>query len=481
MEVNDGIYHGKPSIGSRIGAWFKAVPNAVAQFFVRIGRAFKSIPKKCSKVTDFIAHTDKKARWSFLLPGLGQALYKQWFKAAIHFGIFALYVVYMVLAGADGFVGFFTLGTETADPWAGTGGDNSVSLLLLGIMAWFITFFFIGMYIMNVKNADKIAKTIKAGKRPPTAKESLMSLIDSNFHSTALVIPITGVLILSVLPIVFMILIAFTNYGGDIVPPRLVDWTGFDSFARVFGLSNIGSTFGRILGWNLLWAVMSTFINYFGGLALALLLNKKIVKCKKIWRAFPVLAYAVPGFITLLGFKFMFANQGPINYYLGTFWGQNIDFLGLDSKWTARFIGLFVNAWLAIPTSMLLATGILSNMNTDQYEAARIDGASPWKQFIKITLPFVIFSTTPVLISSFVGNFNNFGVFYFLRGGLYMDGYFLASDTDLLINWLYNISIDKNYYSIGGAVSIIMFIIMSILSLAVYVNSSSYKREDTYR
>ena len=119
-------------------------------------------------------------------------------------------------------------------------------------------------------------------------------------------------------------------------------------------------------------------------------------------------------------------------------------------------------------------------MNQDLYDAASIDGASKWKQFTKITLPFVVFSTTPVLITSFVGNFNNFGIFYFLRGGLYNDGYFLASDTDLLINWLYNLSIDNNYYSIGAAVSLIIFIITSVLSLSVYVRSNAYKKEDTY-
>ena len=130
---------------------------------------------------------------------------------------------------------------------------------------------------------------------------------------------------------------------------------------------------------------------------------------------------------------------------------------------------------------MLLATGILSNMNTDLYEVASIDGASRWKQFVKITLPFVIFSTTPVLITSFVGNFNNFGIFYFLRGGLYCDGYFLASDTDLLINWLYNLSIDNNYYGIGAAISLLIFLITSAISLTTYVRSASFKKEDTFR
>lgn len=76
----------------------------------------------------------------------------------------------------------------------------------------------------------------------------------------------------------------------------------------------------------------------------------------------------------------------------------------------------------------------LANANKDVYEAATIDGASATQQFFHLTLPYVVFATTPVLISQFIGNFNNFGIFYFLRDGLYIDGYFLASDTDLLIN-----------------------------------------------
>ena len=130
---------------------------------------------------------------------------------------------------------------------------------------------------------------------------------------------------------------------------------------------------------------------------------------------------------------------------------------------------------------MLLATGILSNISNDLYEAARIDGASKAKQFRDITLPFVVFATTPNLITSFIGNFNNFGTFYFLRPNVISDGYFLASDTDLLINWLYRLSIDNSYYSIGAAISLIIFIITSSISLLIYVKSPAYKKEDTFR
>lgn len=231
----------------------------------------------------------------------------------------------------------------------------------------------------------------------------------------------------------------------------------------------------------MLWAVLSTAINYFAGLGLALLLSKACVKGKVFWRAFPILAYAIPGFITLLGFKFMFSYGGPINYYIQQAGTAPVDFLGLNAKWSARFLGLAVNAWISVPSTMLLATGILSNRNADLYEAAKVDGASAWQQFIKITLPYVLFATTPVLISQFIGNFNNFGIFYFLRGAITSEGYFLASDTDLLINWLYSMSIDNKYYSIGAAISLIIFIITSVISLAVYMLSPSYKQEETFR
>lgn len=274
-----------------------------------------------------------------------------------------------------------------------------------------------------------------------------------------------------------MILIAFTNYGGHIIPPELVDWVGLENFKNLLTLSQFAPTFFKILIWNLLWAVASTALNYFLGLGLALLYENKFVKHKALWKVFPILAYAIPGFITLLAFKFMFSYGGPINQIIVDSGNKPIGFLDLDAKWIARLIGIGVNAWISIPSIMLLASGLLSNRNMSLYEAASMNGASSWTQFKRITLPYMIYSTTPVLIGQFVGNFNNFGIFYFLRGGLYLDGYFLASDTDLLINWLYNLSISNNYYNIGAAISLIIFIITSALSLLVYVRTNSYKED----
>lgn len=418
---------------------------------------------------------------SMIVMGTGQLMYHQWVKGFLYLAVLIAAILYFILTGVSDVIGFFTLGTVEADPWLGTPGDDSVIMLLRGLFSFLVMIAVVLVYRSNVKDIVECDKKVHMGKELPAFGKAVGIFLDRKFYIVALALPVAGVLVFQVIPIVFMILIAFTNYGGDIVPPKLVDWIGIGNFTKILALSDIKNTFFKILGWNLIWAVASTFLNYFGGLGLALLLNKECVKGKKFWRAFPILAYAVPGFITLLAFKFMFSYGGPINYYITSAGGNAVGFLDIDAGIKAKLIGLFVNAWISIPTSMLLATGILSNMNTDMYEAASIDGATKWKQFVKITLPFVIFSTTPVLITSFIGNFNNFGVFYFLRGGLYMDGYFLASDTDLLINWLYNLSIDNNYYGIGAAVSLIIFIITSVISLTVYVRSSAYRKEDTFR
>lgn len=426
-------------------------------------------------------HSSRAGFASMILMGAGQLLTKQWMKGIIYIGILLAYIAYMILSGGRDIIGFFTLGTVKGDAWLGIEGDNSIMMMLKGILAFIITTAFVLMYLSNIRDARDSESSLKQGKELPGFFQSVRIYFDKKFYKVALALPVAGVLVFNILPIIFMILIAFTNYGGDYIPPELVDWIGFGNFTKIMKLTEIKATLGKILGWNIIWAFLATALNYFGGLGLALLLNKKCVKGKGFWRAFPIIAYAVPGFITLLGFKFMFSYGGPINYYIKLNGGNPIGFLDIDAGIKAKLIGLLVNAWISIPTSMLLATGILSNMNADLYDAASIDGATRWKQFVKITLPFVVFSTTPVLITSFVGNFNNFGIFYFLRGGLYNDGYFLASDTDLLINWLYNLSIDNNYYSIGAAVSLIIFIITSVLSLSVYVRSNAYKKEDTFR
>ncbi len=432
----------------------------------------------------FLRWTPWQVKLSMVVMGLGQLCYGQIVKGLAYLACFGVLLAYFVTRGATDLVGFFTLGTREENLWLGIPGDNSLTMLILGLFAIFILIFTVILYVTNVKDAVYTARLREAGKPTPKLSNTLETAADRKFHLTALALPMLGVAIFSILPIVFMICIAFTDLGGDVVYPKLANWS-FSAWKKILSLGKIGSTFGKILSWNLVWAVTSTVMNFVIGLGMALLLNKRNVKGSKLWRAFPILAYAIPGFISMLGFKYMFSQSGPINYYIDQAGLLRVFFLTNDAsaKWWARGIGLFVNAWISTPSIMLMTTGILSNINTDLYEAASLDGASPFQQFKKITLPFVIFSTTPVLIGQFVGNFNNFGIFFFLRSGVISNygDYFLASDTDLLINWLYKLSVDNNYYSIGAAISLIIFLITAVASLSVYVRSAAYKQEDTYQ
>ncbi len=436
------------------------------------------------RIRDFLRWSPWQVKLSLVIMGLGQLCYGQIVKGLFYLACFGCLLAYFITGGAGDLVGFFTLGTREENLWLGIPGDNSLTMLILGLFAIFLLLFAGVLYITNVKDAVYTARQVEQGRPVPKFRNTLQTAADEKFHIMALALPMVGVAVFSILPIVFMICIAFTDLGGDVVYPKLANWS-LAAWGKILSLGKIGSTFTKILGWNIVWAVVSTCLNFVIGLGMALLLNKKNVKGSKIWRAFPILAYAIPGFISMLGFKYMFSQSGPINYYLDEAGLMRIFFLTNDAsaKWWARGIGLFVNAWITTPSIMLMTTGILSNISTDLYEAASLDGASPFQQFKKITLPFVIFSTTPVLIGQFVGNFNNFGIFFFLRSGVisnYAD-YFLASDTDLLINWLYKLSVDNNYYSIGAAISLIIFLITAALSLSVYVRSAAYKQEDTYQ
>ena len=317
-----------------------------------------------------------RVKLSLVIMGLGQLCYGQIIKGLLYLLSLAGLIVYFVARGARDLAGIFTLGTKQENLWLGIEGDNSMQMLIMGLFAVVVLIFTLALYVSNVRDVLFTSREAAKGKKPHSFRESLAYAADGKFYVSALVLPLIGVSMFSILPIVFMILIAFTDFGGEVVHPVLASWS-LSAWQKILGVGNVGETFGKILGWNVLWAVVSTSINFFGGLAIALILNKKNVKGSKIWRAFPILAYAIPGFITMLGFKFMFSQSGPINQLITGAGHDAIFFLSNveSAKWWARGIGFFVNAWITIPSIMLMTTGILSNIDTQLYEAASIDGA----------------------------------------------------------------------------------------------------------
>ena len=212
-----------------------------------------------------------------------------------------------------------------------------------------------------------------------------------------------------------MICVAFTNFDADHQPPAaLFSWTGLANFKNLFsiGSAGFGSTFFTVLGWTLVWAFFATFLNYFLGMGVAIMINKKGIKFKKLWRTILVMTIAIPQFVSLLYVYKMFANDGLVNGYLLK-WGLVDNFIPFWSNATyARILIIIINVWIGIPYMMLMATGILMNIPEDLYESARIDGANGFQMFMKITLPYMLFITGPYLLTSFTNNLNNFNVIF---------------------------------------------------------------------
>ena len=151
-----------------------------------------------------------------------------------------------------------------------------------------------------------------------------------------------------------------------------------------------------------------------------------------------------------------------------------------DAIW-ARVLLIVVNLWVGIPYTVMQVTGILQNIPADQYEAARIDGANVIQQFRYVTLPYMIFVLTPYIITQFTGNINNFNIIYLLTGGgpTYVGD--SAGQTDLLVTWLYKLSIDKQQYNMGAVIGIFTFVVLAAVALVTYRNSGSYKNEEGFK
>ena len=289
-----------------------------------------------------------------------------------------------------------------------------------------------------------------------------------------------------IVPIIFMICIAFTNYDADHQPPsNLFTWVGLTNSRNLFsvGSAGFGSTFFTVLGWTLVWAFFATFLNYFLGMGVAILINKKGIKFKKLWRTILVMTIAVPQFVSLLYVYKMFADDGLVNNYLIK-WGVIENYIPFWSNATyARILIIVINVWIGIPYMMLMATGILMNIPEDLYESARIDGANGFQMFRKITLPYMLFVTGPYLLTSFTNNLNNFNVIYLLTQGkpTSMELTGGAGYTDLLITWLYKLTVNDTNYRMAAVLGIMVFAVTAVISLVVYRLLPSVRDEEGFQ
>ena len=431
---------------------------------------------------------------SFFVFGLGNLLNGQIVRGLIFLAMEIGYLAYMISFGIRALGDFITLGTveqgevfnEALGYYEYSAGDDSMLCLLYGVITLVLTLAIIFVACMSGKSAYCTQLRKERGMNIPSFKDDIKSLKEENLHALLLSVPIVGIICFTIVPLIFMILIAFTSYDHEHQPPgNLFSWVGLDNFKAMFSQgSKLANTFWPVLSWTLIWAVFATFSCFILGMLLALLINRKGTKAKGFWRFMFVLSVAVPQFVTLLSMRTIFNANGPVNVLLRQLGvieiTESIPFF--TNPLYAKITIICINIWIGIPFTMLSTTGILQNIPGELYEAAKIDGASAPTIFRKITLPYMLFVMTPNLITAFTGNINNFNVIFLLSGGGpdSMD-YYYAGKTDLLVTWLYRLTITQKDYNLGAVIGILVFIILATLSLLTYRRTGAYKDEGAFQ
>ncbi|MGS2778075.1 ABC transporter permease subunit [Robertmurraya sp. GLU-23] len=404
-----------------------------------------------------------------IIPGLGQFYNKQWVKGTL----FLLLAVSFFAVFGDllnmGFWGLFTLGTEVPR-------DNSIFLLAEGIIAVIVTIFGLAFYYINLRDAYKNGALRDKNQRLHSLKEDYRNLIEQGYPYV-ISGPSLFILIFAVIfPILFSFALAFTNYDLYHSPPaNLADWVGLETFFEIFTVDIWRSTFFDVLAWTVIWTLVASTLQVSLGVFLAVLVNQKDVKFTKFYRTVLVLPWAVPGFVTILIFAGLFNDSfGAINNdILAAFGIGSIAWL-TDENWT-RVALILMQGWLGFPYIFLVTTGVLQSIPDDLYEAATIDGASVFAKFRHITMPMILIAMAPIIITQYTFNFNNFNIIYLFNGGGPAVPGSTAGGTDILVSWIYKLTMQSSQYSLAAALTILLSMFVIAIALWQFRRTNSFK------
>ncbi len=469
------------------------------------------------KITDImkqfgtsIVKGDIWVKLSLIIMGAGYFGRKQIVKGIIMTLFEVVFIAFIAGVGIPNLSKFGTLGTvqfeQEFDIVTMTNKindyDNSFLILLLSIITLIFIVMFAVIYMANMIHVYHLQQMKAEGQRINTFKQDLRSFVNEKFHITLLTLPIAGVVIFTIVPLIIMIAVAFTNYDQNHMPPSsLFTWVGFKNFIDLFTTSTtvtFGYSFRVVLGWTFVWAVFATFTTYFGGILLAKFLNNPKTKCSKLWRTLFVVTIAVPQFVSLLVVRNFFANTGIVNALCAE-WGVT-DFLkniGLvkesltyipflsDPNW-AKVMIILINIWVGVPYQMLIATGVLMNIPGELMESARIDGATEFQAFMKITMPYMLFITGPALVTDFIKNINNFNVIFLLTQDVYVTSNQAlansnAKEVDLLVTWLFRLTSEQYNYKMASVIGCIVFIISAAFTLIMFNNMIKGDKEESFQ
>lgn len=432
----------------------------------------RKIPIEVEKVDKF------KPLTSLILPGLGQYFNKQYFKSMLFF-IGTLFIYFIAIPYAlgygnyrgDGLKGIITLAQ------GGKRLDKSIIFMVEGLVAVILMLFSIAIVAVSYKDARDVQLSMYRGIRPRTKFETIESVKEDGFPYIVTIITYILLSFVVILPVLTTILLSFA--GMDPNNQSKFKWIGLKNYQLLItGTGIAGGPFWRIFLWTMIWTIAATTVAITVGFGLALIANNERIKGKTLYRTIYLLPWAVPAFITIMFFSIMSSSNGVLTKTLEMLFGG--DWAIKQSTTLTRVALILLQTWLGSSYVFLLSTGVLQGIPADLYEAADIDGATVWQKLSKITIPLVLFQTAPLLIGQYTFNFNNFSIIYLFNGGGPFDPSKygnMAGSTDLLISYIYKLTIQKQYQSVGAAITVFISLGLILFAYIGFKNSQAFKEE----
>ncbi len=410
------------------------------------------------------------------LPGLGQLLNGQWQKALmLLFG--SLFIYFIAIPYALGFGNYQGEGIAGLISLAQGGKrlDRSIIFMIEGILA--LAFILIGLFIFisSFLDAFRTEKDQMKGIRPNSFFETRKYLRTDGFPYLITTPALLVIIFIVIVPIVTAILISFTNM--DPQHQNKFEWVGLNNYVSIAkGQGIAGKAFWNIFGWTIMWTLLASTLAIVLGFIFALMVNNERIKGKKFFRTIYLLPWAIPAFITIMFFSIMTSRGGVITEAVNAVFNTSLDIK--NNTVQTRTALVLLQGWLGHSYIFLLTTGVLQAIPKDLYEAASIDGATGFQRTLKITIPLVLFQISPMLINQYTFNFNNFSIIYLFNGGgpfnpqVYGN---LAGSSDILISYIYNLTMNSQYQAIGAAITVFISIILIVISYFGYMKSSAFK------
>ena len=480
----------------------ESIKNGVVAFFSAIARFFAEFCEAAAKGDAFV-------KLSLVWWGAGYFKRKQYARALIMTLLEIAVIAFTALFAMQYVPKFGTLGTVQAEQTFNMATmktewndyDHSFLILLFSLFSFVVWAVALIVWMRNEVSVYRLQLKAERGEHINSFREDLHRYIEDKFHITLLTLPVLGIVVFTVIPILLLIFVAFTNYDQQHMPPNsLFTWVGLSNFKNLLSGGGLTITFGyafvRVLGWTLVWAFFATLTTYIGGIMLSMLLNSKKTRLPRFWRLLFIITIAVPQFVSLLLVRNFFSNGGIVNAIaanvgltgflrdVGLIKTSYIPFLSAPG-W-AHVMIILINIWIGVPYQMLIATGVLMNLPADQLESASIDGATKWQSFRHITMPYLLFVTGPTLVTDFVKNINNFNVIYLLTQDVYTTtnqamANSQAKEVDLLVTWLFTLTQDYYNYKMASVIGIMVFLICAVFTLVAFNFMISGNKEAEYQ